>query len=62
MVLFCLFIGTRVPDTQSSLADNLCADTLKCPTSQPSATPAGDAGAAAEVRLPSGGREDEHIG
>lgn len=59
-VLFCLFIDAR--DTQCSLADNLSADTLKCSTSQPSAIPAGHAGAAAEVRLPSGGREDEHTG
>ena len=59
---FCLFIGTRVPDTQSCLADNLCTDALKCPTAQSSVTPADDAGAAAEVGLPSGGRKDEHVG
>lgn len=56
-VLFCCFIGTRVPDTQ---ADNLSADTLECSTTQPSGLPAGDSGPGAEVRLPPGGRKDEH--
>lgn len=61
-IMFCLFTGTRVPDTQCCLADNLFVDTLKCSTTQSSAIPAGDAGPAAEVRLPSSGRGDEHIG
>lgn len=59
MCCFACLFDTRVRDTQSHLADNLSADTLRCPTAQSSALPAGDAGAAAEDRLPSGGREDE---
>lgn len=60
MFCFACLFGTR--DTQCSLADNLFADTRKRSTSQPSAITAGPAGAAAELRLPSGGREDEHTG
>lgn len=58
----CLFIGTRDPDTHCSLANNLSAATLKCFNTQPSVITVGHAGAAAAVRLPSGGREVEHTG
>lgn len=62
LVLFFLFIGTRVPDKQCSLADNLSADTLERSPPEPSAMPVRYAGAASEVRLPSGGRKDEYTG
>lgn len=62
VVLFFLFIGTRVPDTQCSLADNLSADTLEHSPPEPSAMPVRYADATAEVRLPSGGRKDEYTG
>lgn len=56
-VLFCLFVGTRVPEAQ---ANNLSAGTLERYTRQPSAFSTGDSGAGAGIRLPSSGRKDEH--
>lgn len=55
-----LFIGTRDPDKHHSLANNMFVATHKCLNTQPSAISAGHAGAAVEVRLPSGGREVKH--
>lgn len=57
-----LVIGTRDSDKHSSVANNLSVATHKYLNTKPSNIPAGHAGAAVEVRLPSGGREVEHTG